>query len=351
MKGNNMKKLTISLLSISLVLTAFAENTYEITNSRLHRFSTSVKEGNGGTIARIESEETAGGNIIFNAHSSSSIPFVQMFYTPPKGEGIQSLSFKARSDKPASLRVALPKDAEWSECVSQYIALTGQGWQTIKIDLSDTHVSRGEISDQIYFYREQPGYTGDYQALKLVVKDFVFSDKKVSQTAAAPAAPQAKASTFEGAPADAYVITATRFQRFSNSIKNGDGTITKLPDAEGVGGTFTFEDHKKKDAPFVQMFYAQPANRENKALVFEARAAKKTGLTIVMPAVGFKGETREEVEIKGGNQWHTIRIDLTDTKAGEGNLCEQLFFYHKSSRFSGGNVDGETISVRNFYFE
>lgn len=349
MKGNNMKKLIIPLLSIFLVLTAFAENTYEITNSRLHRFSTSVKEGNGGSVARIESEETAGGNIIFNAHSSTSIPFVQMFYTPPKGEGIQSLSFKARSDKPASLRVALPKDAEWSECVSQYIALTGQGWQTIKLDLSDTHISRGEISDQIYFYHEQPGYTGEYEALKIVVKDFVFSDKKVSQSTVVPASKPAV--TFDGAPADAYQITATRLQRFSNSVKDGNGSIQMLPAEEGVGGIFTFEKHAKKDAPFVQMFYAQPQNRENKALVFEVRAEKRTGLTIVMPAANFKGETRKEIEIEGGDQWHTIRIDLEDTKAGEGNLCNQIYFYHKSSCFSGGNVDGETISVRNFYFE
>jgi hypothetical protein len=128
------------------------------------RYSYSIAEGNGGTIAPLE-DNVYGAAVTFNAHSSSSYPNFQCRLNKvPKTETLRTLVFDIKTSVELPLSFVFPKDYNWSSKTLLYkVVPAADDWQTIYIDLTGTPVEKGALYNQIYIYhRYQNGDVAEY---------------------------------------------------------------------------------------------------------------------------------------------------------------------------------------------
>lgn len=153
---------------------------------------------------------------------------------------------------------------------------------------------------------------------------------------------ESKQSTF---PIDKY-----SFKRFNSQPQQGNGgSVDLIPGC--VGAKIKYNSHASDvKAPFVIMFYNPPKGKALKELVFKVKSKEDDFIRVELPNVGWSGVTSKEFVISGGDEWQELRINLKGTKAENGNLLGEMYFYHKSKTVKAAVYPDAEISVKDFVF-
>lgn len=146
-----------------------------------------------------------------------------------------------------------------------------------------------------------------------------------------------------------YPIDKFSFKRFTSKPQKGTGGSVEMISG-CVGANITYASHPGNVSPFVIMFYDPPNGKKLKELVLKVKSKNDDFLRIELPNVGWSSTTIKEFVISGGDEWQEIRLDLTGTKAAEGNLLGEMYFYHKSRTIKADTYPEAEISVKDIMF-
>ena len=313
-------------------------STYPIDKNNFQRFSSGIKEGNGGSIEPLSG--AVGATLKFASHSSNGkAPFAVMFYNPPNGKKIKELVLKVKSKNDDFLRIELPEKGWKGSTNKEFVISGGNEWQEIHIDLRGTKAEKGNLHKEIYFYHKSKTIKADqYPAAEISFKDLVF----VLDTPK-PVAPEK------------YEINKGRLTKVSGKISDGNGgKIGLLPASEGVGAYMSFNAYKaaQTKAPFGVIFFTPPPQGGKRSdFVFMAKSDKDIVMELNIPNAGWKGQTIRDVIISGGNEWQEIRVPLKGKPAEQGNLMGQLYFHYKSRSNPKADYPAVNLSIKNLSFE
>lgn len=147
------------------------------------RYSYSINEGNGGTIAPLD-ENAYGAAVTFNEHTNASYPNFQCrFNRVPKTEILRTLVFDIKTSVELPLSFVFPKDYNWSSKTTFYKVIpAADGWQTVYIDLTGTQVEKGDLYNQIYIYhRSSDDSIVNYPAVSFEIANPRFEYSKGSE--------------------------------------------------------------------------------------------------------------------------------------------------------------------------
>lgn len=147
------------------------------------RYSYSINEGNGGTIAPLD-ENAYGAAVTFNEHTNASCPNFQCrFNRVPKTKILRTLVFDIKTSVELPLSFVFPKDYNWSSKTTFYKVIpAADGWQTVYIDLTGTQVEKGDLYNQIYIYhRSSDDSIVNYPAVSFEIANPRFEYSKGSE--------------------------------------------------------------------------------------------------------------------------------------------------------------------------
>ena len=147
------------------------------------RYSYSINEGNGGTIAPLD-ENAYGAAVTFNEHTNASYPNFQCrFNRVPKTKILRTLVFDIKTSVELPLSFVFPKDYNWSSKTTFYKVIpAADGWQTVYIDLTGTQVENGDLYNQIYIYhRSSDDSIVNYPAVSFEIANPRFEYSKGSE--------------------------------------------------------------------------------------------------------------------------------------------------------------------------
>lgn len=147
------------------------------------RYSYSINEGNGGTIAPLD-ENAYGAAVTFNEHTNASYPNFQCrFNRVPKTKILRTLVFDIKTSVELPLSFVFPKDYNWSSKTTFYKVIpAADGWQTVYIDLTGTQVENGDLYNQIYIYhRSSDNSIVNYPAVSFEIANPRFEYSKGSE--------------------------------------------------------------------------------------------------------------------------------------------------------------------------
>lgn len=147
------------------------------------RYSYTINEGNGGTIAPLD-ENAYGAAVTFNEHTNASYPNFQCrFNRVPKTKILRTLVFDIKTSVELPLSFVFPKDYNWSSKTTFYKVIpAADGWQTVYIDLTGTQVENGDLYNQIYIYhRSSDDSIVNYPAVSFEIANPRFEYSKGSE--------------------------------------------------------------------------------------------------------------------------------------------------------------------------